>query len=91
MKILHIPTANYCILAPISKKHDILYILDARKHNKEYWCGVIDNITLEEWNNLWESNRIPDIYVEDRYYSDASEYRTNNMTDINKNEFELVE
>ena len=81
MKILHIPTANYCILAPISKKHDILYILDARTHNK----------TLEEWNNLWESNRIPDIYVEDRYYSDASEYRTNNMTDINKNEFELVE
>jgi len=80
MKILHIPTAQYFILAPLSEK---TYLLDTA--TTKGWMGVIADIDAGTWNSLWKDKRISDIY----FGYDIDD--TNRVKDVSKIEFELVE
>ncbi len=80
MKILHITTGQYFLLAPLGEG---TYLLDTA--DTPGWSGVIFDISPGAWNALWLNKNITDIYL--GYDIDPK----NRVKQVSKIEFELVE
>jgi len=78
MKILHITDGCYYALAPLGTDN---WILD---QDNNHWAGTINDISNEEWDRLWNNNRI--LYI----YHDRN-ININEKVNTNKNEFELID
>lgn len=90
MKILHIPSGNLCCLAPYGCGD---MILDARNYKMWPWTGIITDISIEYWNDLWTFNHISIIKIDTYTYRQEGEYVFEGdltVTKENKSEFELI-
>lgn len=92
MKILHILSGTYCLLAPLGS-YD--YVLDFDDATKDSWANEQREITSEFWDSLWDTPNHLEIaaHLVDNTVSIHS-WENSYLTLKNymcKNEFELVD
>lgn len=82
-KILHIPTGEYCLIAPYNDE----YLLDV-VNTKNQWCFIQRNISYFKWHFLFKHNKLNHIFIYNisRLGSDGDP-----ITSVSINEFTLVE
>ena len=74
MRILHIPTGEYCLIAPFRSKSTTDYLIDKINNNND-WNSIQSNISVFKWLHLCYHNKINHIYVynKDRYMHPGGE------------------
>jgi len=61
MKILHIPTGQYFIIAPVGDKGE--YLMDTERY-KTHWRDVRCEVSKYFWYRVWKYNKITDFYMD---------------------------
>jgi len=82
VKLLHIVSGNYCIVAPLGYGE---WVLDF--YGGKSWCNPISDFTPEFWESLWEVG----CKVEIEASMSLSQYDLTLKKYMSKEEFELVD